>query len=172
MRRTPRARSASRFRNRPWSQQPRWARRMGAERRGSRLCAETMPRYKGAQFITNPRIKNKYGLENGAFGDHQPSLTESSHHCFAYMVLVQSGPRTSPPLILLSSPLFFHSQPSNRWQNIRSGWAAGPKRRLGGNAQLPLLPSRPRENNLSRIKSSFSRPFFVPRVAESGDQGH
>ncbi|KAJ1476531.1 hypothetical protein T484DRAFT_1965494 [Baffinella frigidus] len=29
---------------------------------------ETMPRYKGAQFTTNPRIKNKHGLENGAFG--------------------------------------------------------------------------------------------------------
>ena len=29
---------------------------------------ETMPRYKGAQFQTNPRIKNKFNLENGAFG--------------------------------------------------------------------------------------------------------
>lgn len=27
-----------------------------------------MPRYKGAQFQTNPKFKNKFNLDNGAFG--------------------------------------------------------------------------------------------------------
>jgi hypothetical protein len=108
-----------------------------------------MPRYKGAQFITNPRIKNKYGLENGAFGNHQRSLPEGSGCLFDSSFLVQFG--TRPPPTPSSSPLLFSSTTLSlvMWQNPRSRGAAGPKERREGDAQAPLPPSRLREKNLS-----------------------